>query len=98
MIILVPEDLEMDVIGVWYVHTTIEPEEPVGVNGPVGDGGLGVGHVNGSQRVRGEGGEDVIVEVLHVKHGASLEYWSCEVCCAQRDTVSCSCINTGWKL
>ena len=83
MIMLVLEDLELEVIGVWYIHTTIKPEETVGVNGPAGIGGLGVSHVNGSQRVRGKCREDVIVEVLHVEHGGSPEYWSCKVCCLE---------------
>ena len=81
MVMLVPEDLEMEIIGVWYVHTTIEPEETVGVNGPAGVGGLRFGHVDGSQRVGGKSEEDVVVKVLHVEQGASPEDWSRKACC-----------------
>ena len=83
MIVLVSEDLEMKVIGVWYVHITIELEKTIRINSPVGVGGLGVGHVDGSQRVRGKSGEDIIMEVLHIEEGASLKYWSCEICCPE---------------
>ena len=81
MVMLVPEDLEMEIIGVWYIHMTIELEETVRVNGSAGVGGLRVSHVDGSQRVRGKSGEDVIVKVLHVEQGASPEDWSCKACC-----------------
>ena len=83
MIMLVLEDLEMEIIGIWYVHTTIELEETIGVNGPVGVGGLGVGHVDGSQRIGGKSEEDVVVEDLHIKQGATPEYWSCKICCLE---------------
>ena len=51
---------------------TIELEETVRVNSPAEVRGLGVSHVDGSQRVGGKSGEDVIVEVLHIKHGAHM--------------------------
>jgi hypothetical protein len=39
--------------------------------------------MDGSQRIRGECGKDVIMEVLNVKQGASLEEQSCKVDCSE---------------
>ena len=50
-----------------------------------------------SQWIRGESGEDIGMELLHIKEGACLENWSSKVG-SHRDEVSCSCIKTGWKL
>ena len=83
MVMLVLEDLKSEIIGVQHVHSTIEPEETVRVDGPTGVRGLGVGHIDGSQRVRVKSGENVIVEVLHIKQGTSPKYWSCKVCCPE---------------
>ena len=83
MVMLVLEDLKSKIIGVQHVHSTIEPEETVRVDGPTGVRGLGVGHIDGSQRVRVKSGENVIVEVLHIEQGASPKYWSCKVCCPE---------------
>ena len=62
----------------------IESEETVRVNGPTGVGGLRFDHVDGSQRVKGKSGENIMMEVLHVEEGASLEHWRCEIYCPQR--------------
>ena len=48
MVMLVLEDSEMKVVGVWYIHTIIEPKETIRVNGPAGVRGLGVGHMDSS--------------------------------------------------
>ena len=66
-----------------YIYITIGLEETIRVDSPTGVRGLRVGHVDGSQRVGGKSREDIIVEVLHIEHGASPEYQSCEICCPE---------------
>lgn len=34
MIVLILEDSELGIIGVWYIDMAIETEEPISVNGP----------------------------------------------------------------
>ena len=81
MIVFVLEDAESEVGGVGDINTTIKAEQTIRGKGPVGLSGSW--EMRREDGIRGEGGEDVLVELLLVKGHSSLERRSNEVGCSE---------------
>ena len=81
MIMLVLEDVESEVGGVGHINTTIKVEQTIRGKGPVGLSGSW--EMRRGDGIRGEGGEDVLVELLLIKGHSSSEHRSNEVGCSE---------------
>ena len=70
MIMLVVENMKTEVIGVMDIDSM---EETVEVDWPMRDGWFRSAQVDGSQRIRGESGEDISMELFDIEESACLE-------------------------
>ena len=75
------ENSELEVREVRDIDVTIQAEETIGVKGPARlSRSWELGRSNG---IRGEGGANILVELLMIKDHGSLEAWSKELGCLE---------------
>jgi len=78
---LILENSESEIAGVGDIDVTIQVEETIGVKGPARLSRSW--ELNRSNGIRGEGGVNILAELLMIKDHGSSEAWSKEFGCSE---------------
>ena len=77
VVMFILENSESEVRGVGDIDATIQAEETIGVKGPAG------WELSRSNGIGGEGGANILAELLMIKDHGSSEAWSKELGCLE---------------